>query len=293
MAVTEPEDAMAEGDTTQSSGDPSEDAVAALRRSQGEAYEQEDFGACFAAEERLAIADPAYRRSYAHFMHTVLHALARRVTDVRFLQVGGMDGKRFDPVYAFVKHYRWSGVILEPLPDLFAALAANYADAPQVRLLNAALMECDGRREMTRVSRAASRSGVVPDWAEGLGSFHPERNALGGVGVDADLHAALLRNAVQEAVSCLTLRSVAERCGLRRIDLLQVDAEGCELDVMRQVISAGYLPRVVQLEHWALPDGERDSLHVMLRDAGYRVRLSEADLLAIDGAWSARLGGGD
>ncbi len=264
----------------------------ALRHAQAVAYQQEDFLACFAAGERLAIADPAYGQSYAHFMHTVLHTLARTVTDVRFLQVGGMDGKRFDPVYAFVKHYRWSGVILEPLPDLFAALTANYADAPQVMLVNAALMQTDGTREMTRVSRAASSSGKVPDWAEGLGSFHPERNALGGVGVDADLHMALMQHSVREAVSCLTLASVAERCGLKRIDLLQVDAEGCELNVLRQVLGEGYAPRVVQLEHWALPTGERDTVEAMLRDAGYRLRVGEADLLAIDGVWSAQVQGG-
>ena len=287
---------MAEINTTEgstvhpSNADPSTDATDALRRVQGAAYEQEDFTACFAAEKGLAIADPAYGRSYAHFMHTTLHALARTVKDVCFLQIGGMDGKRFDPVYAFVKHYRWSGVILEPLPDLFATLALNYANAPQVTLLNAALMDVDGTREMTRVSRAASRSGAVPDWAEGLGSFHPERNALGGVGVDASLHASLLRHSVQETVSCLTLRSVANRCGLKRIDLLQVDAEGCELDVLRQVISEGYLPRVIQLEHWALPDGERDAVQGMLREAGYRVRSGEADLLAIAGVWSAHVG---
>ena len=269
---------------------PPTDQVAALRRTQAEAYEKEDFAACFAADDHLAAADPAYGRSYVHLMQKVLHALARTVTDIRFLQIGGMDGKRFDPVYAFVKHYRWSGVILEPLPDLFAALRTNYADAPQVVLLNAALMAFDGEREMLRVSRAASRSGEVPDWAEGLGSFHPERNALGGVGVEAGLHAALLRHSARETVSCLTLRSVMEKCGLKRLDLLQVDAEGCELDIMRQVIEEGYRPRVIQLEHWALPDGERDALLSMLRELGYQVSLGEADLLAIDGAWSADSG---
>ena len=268
---------MAEADVT---GVGSQPAIAALREAQGLAYEREDFAACFAADESLAAADPAYRQSYAHVMQNTLHALARTTPGLRFLQVGGMDGKHFDPIYAFVKHYRWAGVILEPLPDLFAALAANYADAPQVTLLNAALMDHDGTRQITRVTRDASRSGAVPDWAEGLGSFHPERNALGGVGVDAGLHAALLQHTVHETVACLTLRSVARQCGLDRMDLLQVDAEGCELAILRQVIAAGFTPRVIQLEHWALPEAERHALHAVLRDAGYDIQASESDLLA-------------
>ena len=254
----------------------------ALRREQAESYEREDFAVCFAAGERLAEADPGYGRSYAHYLHTVLHALARLAPDMRFLQVGGMDGKRFDPVYAFVKHYRWAGVVLEPLPDLFAALRANYADAPQVSLVNAALMQSDGTQEMLRVDRGAAQAGAVPDWAEGLGSFHPERNALGGVGVDPELHATLLRHSVREAVTCLTLRSVAERCGLARIDLVQVDAEGCELEVLRQVMDGGYAPLVIQLEHWALSPRERGAVLGVLGERGYFVRMGESDVLAVD-----------
>ena len=58
--------------------------------------------------------------------------MAHRKPDLFFLQICGMDGKRFDPIYAFVKHYRWKGIILEPLPDLFEALAANYAGSEGV-----------------------------------------------------------------------------------------------------------------------------------------------------------------
>ncbi len=281
---------MTEASMTDTGTTPAADALAGLRRAQAEAYNQEDFAACFAADERLAVADPAYARSYVHQMQKTLHALARTTPDLRFLQIGGMDGKRFDPIYAFVKHYRWQGVILEPLPDLFAALTANYANAPHVTLLNAALMDFDGAQDITRVSRAAAQSGAVPDWAEGLGSFHPDRNALGGVGIDADLHAALLRHTLRETVSCLTLRSVAKQGRLDRIDFLQVDAEGCELGILRQVVDGGYRPRVIQLEHWALPAGDSAALQLILRETGYRVSMSEADLLAVEGGWWTRVG---
>ena len=282
---------MAEANTHEAYGTQSTaEITATLRAAQSDAYNQEDFPACFAADEHLALADPAYAQSYIHQMQKTLHALAQTTPNLRFLQIGGMDGKRFDPIYAFIKHYRWSGVILEPLPDLFAALAANYANAPQVTLLNAALTDTNGTRQITRITRAAAQSGAVPDWAEGLGSFHPNRNALGGVGVDADLHAALLRHTVQEAVSCLTLRAVAEQCSLDHIDLLQIDAEGCELNILRQVLGAGYKPRVIQLEHWALPQAECHTVHQILREAGYRIRSGEADLLATHAAWSAHAG---
>ncbi len=261
--------------------------LAQLRHEQGDTFEREDFAAHFAVCERLAAADAGYGRSYGHWLHTVLHELARTTPGLRFLQVGGMDGKRFDPVYAFIKHYRWSGLILEPLPDLFAALSAHYTDCPGVTLVNAALRERDGTEAMLRVSRDAARTGAVPGWAEGLGSFHPERNALGGVGVDPALHAALLLHARHEAVDCVTVRALAGRWGLDRVDLLQVDAEGCELDILRQVDAAGYRPRVVQLEHWALTPAERGAVLGLLGERGYSLRMGESDVLAVDAALGA------
>jgi FkbM family methyltransferase len=233
--------------------------------------------------QRLAEVSPGYARSYEFHRHRVLDALARCVPDLFFLQVGGMDGKRFDPIYAFVKHHRWKGIILEPLPDLFAALAANYAGHENVALVNAALTDGDGERGMFRVRPQAVREGVVPLWAEGISSFFPDRNALGGCGVSPDLHAELRRHTQVETVRCLTLRSLTERYPMPRLDLLQIDAEGCELQILRQVDWSVHRPNVLHLEHWALPLGERGELLGILGEKGYLLRMSESDVLAVDG----------
>lgn len=252
-----------------------------LRAEQSALYQAEEFGRYFALSDRLAALCPGYARSYEFWVQTVLHALSRREPDLVFLQVGAMDGKRFDPIYAFVKHYAWRGLVLEPLPDLFEALVAHYRGHDRVTPVNAALAEADGERIMLRVRRQAVLDGAVPLWAEGLGSFHPERNALGGVGVGPDLHAALLAHADEVPVACLTLRSLAGRYDLRRLDLLQVDAEGCELDILRQVDGAGYRPQVIHLEHWALAERDRGELFGLLGERGYRMRMSESDVMAV------------
>jgi FkbM family methyltransferase len=253
-----------------------------LRNWQTASYIADEFARYFAVSERLAEACPGYARSYEHWIHTVLHALARQQPEPHVLQVGAMDGKRYDPIYAFMRHYRWHGLLLEPLPDLFAELTRNYAGQPNVTLVNAAIAETDGDRPMLRVRREAVRDGAVPLWAEGLGTFFPERNALGGVGLDAQQHAAIMAHSQEERVACLTLRSLAKRWPLPSVDLLQVDAEGCELAILRQVDSAGYKPRVIHMEHWALPPNERGQLLGLLGERGYRLRMSESDVMAID-----------
>jgi hypothetical protein len=136
-----------------------------LRAEQSAAFQGEEFARFFALTQRLAEVSPGYARSYEFHVHAVLRVLAQREPELFFLQVGGMDGKRFDPIYAFVKHHRWKGIILEPLPDLFAALAANYAGHENVALVNAALTDGDGERGISgcgrrRCGRASSRSGL-------------------------------------------------------------------------------------------------------------------------------------
>src|SRR4051794_8017905 len=253
-----------------------------VRAEQSASFQAEDFERFFACARCLAEICPEYAGSYEFHVHGVLHALARIEPDPFFLQIGGMDGKRFDPIYAFVKHYRWKGIILEPLPDLFDALAANYAGTEGVILVNAALTDSDGEHEMFRVQRQAVLDGVVPLWAEGLSSLFPDRNALGGHGVSPDLHATLRRHLQVERVEGLTLRSLAERWPMPRLDLLQVDAEGCELQILRQVDWRAHRPRAIHLEHWALPVEERGELLGILGRQGYILRMSESDVLAVD-----------
>jgi FkbM family methyltransferase len=268
--------------TTTHEGARAESQADRVRAEQSASFQAEDFRRFFVCTRRLAEVCPGYARSYEFHVHGVLHALADLEPDLFFLQIGGMDGKRFDPIYAFVKHYRWKGIILEPLPDLFEALAANYAGTEGVVLVNAALTDRDGEHEMFRVQRQAVLDGVVPLWAEGLSSLFPDRNALGGRGVSPDLHAALRRHLQVERVKGLTLRSLAERWPMPRLDLLQVDAEGCELQILRQVDWRVHRPKAIHLEHWALPVEERGELLGMLGQRGYILRMSEADVLAVD-----------
>lgn len=264
-------------------------SIAELRAAQGAAYQAEDFPRYFELSAQLVATSPGFAASHEAAVHAALHQLARAKPGLRFVQVGAMDGKRYDPIYAFVKHYGWRGLVLEPLADLFQALGAHYAGNDRVTLVNAALTATDGRQEMTRVRSQAVQDGAVPLWALGLGSFHPERNALGGVGVDPALHEALLNHAERVLVECLTLETLLDRHGLDRFDLLQVDAEGCELDILRQVVAGGHRPAVVHLEHWALTLPDRGRLLGLLGEHGYRLAMSRSDVLAVDAELGAAL----
>lgn len=63
------------------------------------------------------------RTPIAEVLHHFSLANGRRI---RFIQIGASDGLHSDPIREFIVRDRWSGVLVEPLPDSFERLQANY-----------------------------------------------------------------------------------------------------------------------------------------------------------------------
>jgi len=60
---------------------------------------------------------------------------------VNFIQIGASDGLRWDPFRRFIIDNKWSGVFVEPLPNVFDILVSNYAYVKNqnLRFVNAAI----------------------------------------------------------------------------------------------------------------------------------------------------------
>src|SRR5262245_57869066 len=84
------------------------------------------------------------RRTLAYM---VLDQFSRSLgREVSFIQVGASDGLRRDPIREFIVRDNWTGVMIEPLPRVFALLKANYAHLRARRDLvfeNAAISSTD------------------------------------------------------------------------------------------------------------------------------------------------------
>ena len=60
--------------------------------------------------------------SFDALMQRRLATCKRNRQAFRFVQVGANDGVSHDPINAFVTRNRLAGVVIEPLPDVFAKL---------------------------------------------------------------------------------------------------------------------------------------------------------------------------
>jgi FkbM family methyltransferase len=177
----------------------------------------------------------------------------------RFVQVGGMDGVQFDGLYGFVQSRQASGLIFEPLPDLYEALKANYAHLPGVGLVNAAVHP--SLREVTLYRVAPASLDRYPEWAAGIGSLLPEHHRR--LNIDS--------GAIEE-VTCpaMTLMEGLHQHNFSGpVHLLQIDVEGFDDEVLKMIDFWTLRPHIIKFEYVNLsPAAIRSSMR-LLRQQGY------------------------
>lgn len=194
---------------------------------------------------------------------TVLAELGRRADGpLTFVQVGSNDGVANDPLHAVVRAQGWEGVLVEPVPELFDQLQANYAGVAGLRFENVAVGEPGPAVPLHLVRPAAGD----PPWVTQLASFDKQvvlRHADDLPGLAGRVRAVL--------VEVVSLPELVARSGLAHVDVLHVDVEGADLAVVDQVDpAAGWAPAVIVFEKKHLaPDDFRRTVGV-LGQAGYR-----------------------
>jgi hypothetical protein len=82
-------------------------------------------------------------------------------------------------------------------------------------------------------------------------------------------------------VPTLTIDSLCAAHGIRAFDLVQIDTEGYDYEVVRQIDLDKYQPAIVLYEHYHLRPGEREACELHLESHGYRSISNFFDTLAV------------
>jgi len=186
------------------------------------------------------------------------------------LQIGANDGVDNDPIHHLVRKRGWHLCAVEPQPDAFARLRRNYCEFPNVKCIECAVGPTDG--EATLYVFDAPRVKSVDDH---LSSFRIE------VLQKYWRHMPDSQKRIRpKTVKCLTLKSVIERSGLQRIDMLQIDTEGYDYEIVKMAFALGVFPPILCFEWHHLTPGEKENCRDDLIRHGYRWLLSTADVIA-------------
>lgn len=208
-------------------------------------------------------------------IHALLKERARRGDDTFILQIGAMDGKTADPVHEALMRNDWPALLVEPVATHFARLRETYRDRKMVRLAPLAVAGHSGEVPLHRVRPEAIAEGLVPGWGHGASSLYPDRNALGWDHVRPHVFT--------ENVPCRTLPDLLLEYDVARIDVLQIDAEGHDFQILRQLDFTRHRPAVINLEIVNLPEDEQESCKALLSAHGYEWEKTGYDLVAVHG----------
>lgn len=206
---------------------------------------------------------------------------SRRHPPIRFIQIGASDGLRWDPFRRFIIGDGWQGLLIEPLPDVFALLQSNYAYRVKQGLifLNAAVSNTDSDLSFWTYTE------------DFLASLHIEERLrlLRQASFNRDLvikaldgHANSLEKIRSVIIPCLTFQSLIKQYWpYDAIDLVMIDAEGHDDAIIRSMDFTVLQPNAILFEAHNLGPIRRTAIYEWLIERRYRVQQLGGDAVAV------------
>jgi FkbM family methyltransferase len=180
---------------------------------------------------------------------------------VTVMQIGAYDGIANDPLAEALELHGWQGILVEPQREPFKTLEKRYGGNPNIRLFNVAVAEEDGSRNLYSIG---------PSELASFDKAHVVKHVHHG-------DVALIR---EERVECWTFETLFDRAGIERVDVLQIDAEGYDLELLRLFDIPRRVPSIVNYEHLHLSRSDRNRAADLLISNGYRLAMGRFDTVA-------------
>ncbi|MEJ7787483.1 MAG: FkbM family methyltransferase [Solirubrobacteraceae bacterium] len=210
----------------------------------------------------------------------LLAAFAEAHPKAVFVEIGSNDGEQHDHLRSHILERSWRGVMVEPVPYVFARLSANYGGIDRVALENIAVAEKSGElpffylRDAARDERAR-----LPDWYDGVGSFN-RATIVSHIVQMPDIEERI----VETSVPAIRYDELCDRHGIDRPDLLVIDTEGHDARIVRSIDLAQRGPRMLIYEHFHLSPQERAACRAHLEAGGYETLEEGFDTICLQPA---------
>lgn len=218
----------------------------------------------------------AWRRERRLAGPRLLRRFAKCYPEAFFVEIGANDGVQYDPLRDHILNRQWQGLMVEPVPEVFARLEHNFATVrDRVTLVNAAIAQADGTAPFFQLARSNDTNVEVLD-------------VFGSLSADAVRRSGELfvapaeRRTIEIQVQTLTFESLCDRYSVDRIDLLTIDAEGSDAEILRQIDLQSYRPRLLCFEHLFLDEAEFEQCRQRLECAGYETLSERRDTWCLD-----------
>jgi len=193
----------------------------------------------------------------------IINKYAYKTNDFFFIQIGACDGIMGDPLYNMIKSYNWSGILIEPQKNIFNKLKETYKEHKNLIFENVAISEKTGKRNLYKLKEI----NLKHSWEKGLASFYPTKTLAGYEKEDIEI----------EEINCLTFDDLIDKYNVNKIDFLQIDVEGYDYEIIKQIDFNKIKPVFLQYEHKHINKKDHRECIKFLKDQGYKIFHQEND----------------
>jgi FkbM family methyltransferase len=187
-----------------------------------------------------------------------------------FIGIGANDGVTHDPLYPFVRNFGWRGIMVEPIPEAFAALERNYAGFGDVALVQAAIGSVDGQGTIYTVKASDPNSMMMS-----LHSSFSRDVLLRG----KQWHPSLEDHIIEREVPLMSFPTLLAKANGQAVDVLKIDTEGYDLEILKSIDLSHLSPKLILVEHANLSKADKIEMADILLNHGYRVSMTSLDML--------------
>lgn len=178
-----------------------------------------------------------------------------------FVDIGAHSGIEISNTYFFEKELGWTGICVEPIPDMFEELKQNR----ECICVQGCISDHDGKAQFIKFSSPN-------EWFSGLSDkYNPNQiKNLENYGV---------RDHELIEVDCFLLNDLLDEYNITHIDFLSIDTEGGEFDIISTIDFSKYQIDVITIE-----DNFNDTRFIpFLKRKGFKfVKKLEQDLIFVN-----------
>jgi len=181
------------------------------------------------------------------------------------LVVGAFDGAR-DPTIEFIRKHQCGAILVEPQARPFKRLCELMRLQSNIFLLNAAIDEVSGFRDMYCVT---PRADELPPWTEELASFRREH-----ILSHEDRAPGVSKAFLTCKVPTMSFECLLDRYDVKSLDVLQIDAEGMDAQLLAWFPFDRIRPALLRYETVHMSAEEQRVVRNRLKEIGYIIRNS-------------------
>ena len=211
------------------------------------------------------------------FLDKGLRYLGNNKKNTFLINVGAMDGYRYDELIGYTELFNFKGLYVEPIPYLFERLKNNFKNKDGNLFENVAISDFEGNIEMMMIEQSAIDDGYVNPCFYGMSAVYPPKNGLSSEG-DREI---VEKYGKIVTVPTITLETLLKKNNIENFDILKMDAEGHDFTIFKQIDFEKYKPSIVRLEWVNLSEDEKIQVKNTFEKFGYNYDISGQDITGL------------